>query len=448
MMMKMNMTRVSVSPAQFVVLLVAAFVVSIDNYNVVNAQFPQFQQPVCNICLTGSAVTEPFAPLIPFQLPSVSCGETQLAGQSGMLTQEECLQAQFYASNPTFGNPCGCTPIGGGGPTTPTPPAPTPTPPVPAPVVPPPTHVPTPSPVRQPYCNICQAAGGGGRAQCNGVIGNGQCIDVENMGAYGQLDPLTCTLVQIQAASATDPCCCSFRPTTQPTSQPTLFPTRPPPTPEPTPSPTEAPTAVPTPRPTDRPTPAPTPAPTPVPTLEPTPEPTPEPTLAPSDSEGNVFCNICREGGRITQPLATWANEPDIPFFVPITCAQADAAGRSSFFTQDQCFTAQALAAAQQRCGCPTSNPPPSSPVVPPPSAPAAVAPTTPTHAPTPPPVPFRVCSLCLNGNPISNLVGVIGSQTCQQVNEMSLMGAISPVVCAIYQSLTSDPIDPCGCEY
>lgn len=214
-----------------VVAVVGLFFVS-DTTTRVNAQF---LQPVCNICLTGSAVTEPFAPLIPFQFPSATCGETQLAGQSGMLTQEECLEAQFYASNPTFGNPCGCTPIGGGGTPTPSPAAPAPAP-VPAPVNP--THVPTPAPVRQPFCNICQAAGGG-KAQCNGVIGNDQCINVENMGAYGQIDPLTCTLLQIQAASPTDPCCCSFRPTTAPTQRPTLFPTQPPPTPDPTPSPTE-----------------------------------------------------------------------------------------------------------------------------------------------------------------------------------------------------------------
>ena len=202
---------------------------------VVNAQ----QQVICNICLTGSAVTEPFAPLIPSysqNVPSVLCGEAQLAGQSGMLTQEECLQAQFYASNPSLGNPCGCTPINGGGGGTPTP-SPVP-PPVPSPVSSP-TNSPTPAPVLQPYCNICQLAGGG-KAQCNGVIGNDQCINVENMGANGQLDPLSCTLFQIQAASTeVDPCCCSFRPSPQPTLSPTLFPTQPPPTPDPTPSPTE-----------------------------------------------------------------------------------------------------------------------------------------------------------------------------------------------------------------
>jgi hypothetical protein len=173
------------------------------------------------------------------------------------------------------------------------------------------------------------------------------------------------------------------------------------------------------------------------------------PTPLPTDEEGRVFCNICRDGGRITQPLAVWGSGPDdFTSSVPITCAQADAAGRSSFFTQDQCFVAQALAAAQGRCGCPTSPTTAPAPAGTPPSAPSPSisSPTTTVVQPTPAPVTFRVCSVCLNGSPITNLVGVIGSQTCQQVNQLSLQGRISPVICAIYQSLSSDPLDPCGC--
>jgi hypothetical protein len=148
------------------VILAMTLLSSTTTTTVVNAQ-----QQVCNICLSGSAITNPFAVFI-FGQP-VTCGEAQLAGQAGLLTPEECLQAQFFAS--AFGNPCGCDLL-------PATPAPTSNPapasfPTNAPVLP--TNAPTPAPVRQPFCNICQLSGGG-RAQCNGILGAGQCIDVRN----------------------------------------------------------------------------------------------------------------------------------------------------------------------------------------------------------------------------------------------------------------------------
>lgn len=157
-------------------------------------------------------------------------------------------------------------------------------------------------------------------------------------------------------------------------------------------------------------------------------------TVAGDDSP-TVFCNICRDFGTVTNPSGTIARAGDLP----ISCAQADAAGLNFFFTLDECFVAQALAAAESVCGC-TGAPPG------PPSLPPVPAPMTPGPVPTEAPVPFPACSICLNGNDIGNLNGVIGSQTCLQVDQMARAGELSPVVCAIYQSITSDALDPCNC--
>jgi hypothetical protein len=160
-----------------------------------------------------------------------------------------------------------------------------------------------------------------------------------------------------------------------------------------------------------------------------------------ADDLTTVWCNICRDGGSVGNPSGTIASVAFGFSEVQITCAQADVAGQNFFFTQEECFQAQALAAALDVCACtgqPT-DPPAPAPVAPPPTdPPAAVA--------TPQPSLFPACSICLNGNPIGNLNGVVGSMTCQQVNEMAFAGMLSPVVCAIYQSVTSDPFDPCDC--
>eukprot|EP00529_Nitzschia_sp_RCC80_P007303 CAMPEP_0113473290 /NCGR_PEP_ID=MMETSP0014_2-20120614/17969_1 /TAXON_ID=2857 /ORGANISM="Nitzschia sp." /LENGTH=1292 /DNA_ID=CAMNT_0000366055 /DNA_START=1236 /DNA_END=5114 /DNA_ORIENTATION=+ /assembly_acc=CAM_ASM_000159 len=164
-----------------------------------------------------------------------------------------------------------------------------------------------------------------------------------------------------------------------------------------------------------------------------------------ADDSTTVWCNICRDGGSVGNPTGTIASinfDSNADAF--ITCQQAEIAGQNFFFTMDECFTAQALAAAEDVCQCTGQvNPPPvTAPTVAPPVAPAA----SPVPQPTEAPVVFPACSICLNGNPIGDLTGVIGSQTCQQVNEMAFNGMLSPVVCAIYQSLAADPFDPCDC--
>jgi hypothetical protein len=154
--------------------------------------------------------------------------------------------------------------------------------------------------------------------------------------------------------------------------------------------------------------------------------------------EPTIFCNICRDGGRIPLPNPTTIARAGDLF--PITCEQADAAGRASLFTRSQCFSAQALAAGT--CGCPFE--PTAAPV---PIIQGTFAPVLPTASPTLPRVSFPTCSVCLNGNRVSNLTGVIGSMTCQQVDVAATNGDLSPVVCAVYQNVALDPSDPCGCN-
>lgn len=231
-----------------------------SSFNVVNVvmvtaqpMIPPSQSlfPVCNICPTGGAVTNPMAFLTGIN-PSVTCGDAQVAGQAGLLDTATCTDLKTRTLL------CGCTGL-----VLPTP-APTVAPP---PVPTPPTTAPTPVPSPQPFCNICRT----GFVGCNGVIGNSVCQEVNIMGLNNALDPVTCTLFQILADNVSNPCCCSNRLTTSPTlapvrplptAAPTRFPTR---------QPTEQPTVQPTPQPTERPTPDPTPQPT---TIVPTSSPT------------------------------------------------------------------------------------------------------------------------------------------------------------------------------
>jgi hypothetical protein len=161
------------------------------------------------------------------------------------------------------------------------------------------------------------------------------------------------------------------------------------------------------------------------------------PTLAPTD-EAKVFCNICRQGGNVTNLVGTIASVTLEPsgLLLPFTCQQADVAGRTRMFTLSDCFLAQSLAAAGDVCGCVGG---PFGPIV----TPAPTPPPVPVVVPTPAPTPFPSCSICLVP-PVGNPFGTIGIQSCQALEEWAQDGQFSSLECAIFQGLSRDPCQ-CG---
>jgi hypothetical protein len=200
-------------------------------------------------------------------------------------------------------------------------------------------------------------------------------------------------------------------------------------------APTATPTVRPTPAPTAQPTVAPTPVPTVAPTATPTRAPTPVPT--PSPTIGRVFCNICRQGGMITNPLGVIATDPVTQTFW--TCQQVDVLARSSVYTQGECLVFQSLAASDDVCGCEGGITP--APIPTPAPAPTTASPTTGT------PTSFPPCSLCVNGDPVRNPTAPLGNSNCGNVQTMAQDGDLDPIACMIFQGTTSlVPPDICGC--
>jgi hypothetical protein len=298
------------------------------NNNVCGCQFDP-----CNVCGGTAEVTNMLATYGNENLIGGTghCVAIQAVGEAGGYSPQVC---RALAVDDLFVQTCGCSstmrptvlvtnepsasPVKPptGEPTG----APTPRPtPEPTPV---PTRNPTPDPTPAPTleaCNICRDGGEVGFFAIDNIIAmpppmmNVTCGEAQQMGRMNQLDRDQCLNAQALAA-AQDRCECS--PAFSSVVPPTL---------------------------------SPTPEPTPVPTPNPTPDPTPVPTLAPG-SPFIPFCNICSNGGVVTQPNA-FLN-------VSLTCGDADVLGSSGRLTADECVEAQ-LADISCRCIIPTPAPTP-----------------------------------------------------------------------------------------
>ena len=268
-------------------------------------------------------------------------------------------------------------------------------------------------------------------------------------GQRGNISPTDCTGIQTEI-NISDRCGCLAKGTgpnpapspstptgpTDPTNVPTLFPTR-----VPTPFPTTiSPSSQPSLQPSTNPS---TSRPSTNPSTQPSlPQPSVSPTMVESampSVDERQFCNICRDGGSVGNGLAVIASVSNSTPPLFFTCDQVDALARNSAFTQDECFIFQALASAQDQCGC--VGGPPSTPT----TAPAALIPTL---APsTVPPTPNNPCNICGPGGAVKFLDNVIGSMTCLETQDMGLSGAFDSTTCIIYQGTASlIPPDICGC--
>ena len=288
------------------------------------------QYDPCNVCGGIAQVTNSLATYGSQSLIGGTghCIAIQAVGQAGGYSPQVC---NALAADELFVRTCGCSDtLPPAALITPEPsPQPTVVEPTPVPSLgptPEPTAVPTVRPTPEPTpaptvasCNICRDGGEVGFLALNNIIAmpppmmNVTCGEAQQMGRMNQLDRTQCLEAQALAA-AQDRCEC--------TVSAELIPT-------------------------EAPSPRPTPEPTNVPTLAPTPEPTPIPTAAPG-SPIIPFCNICSNGGTVTEPSA-FIN-------VTLTCGEADALGQNSRLTADECVEAQ-LSDTPCRCVVATAAP-------------------------------------------------------------------------------------------
>jgi hypothetical protein len=172
------------------------------------------------------------------------------------------------------------------------------------------------------------------------------------------------------------------------------------------------------------PTPVPTTAPTPVPTATPTATPTASPTPMPTVA---LFpCNICRDGGSLTEPGGTLVSFLGFP----VSCGLAQIVGITPGLTLQQCAIAQA--AAVGTCGCP--NEPTDAPVMSPV-----------THAPTAAPETV-FCLVCPMGQ-MTMGTGSLGGMQCQDVDMMGRNSELTESECLAAQIRAAQEDDPCGCQ-
>lgn len=144
------------------------------------------------------------------------------------------------------------------------------------------------------------------------------------------------------------------------------------------------------------------------------------------------LCNICRDGGQITDFAATLATLGGIS----VTCFDAQTAGATKMLTLGQCATAQALAVGT--CGCTGEVAPTQAPVQ------TGMPTSTPTQTPAPVAQPF--CNVC---GPFgrATLNAPIGSSQCFDVERMGMMGELDDLECVIAQIQVTSPEDPCRCS-
>mmetsp|Transcript_8553 Transcript_8553/g.21358 ORF Transcript_8553/g.21358 Transcript_8553/m.21358 type:complete len:327 (-) Transcript_8553:3032-4012(-) len=283
------------------------------------------------------------------------------------------------------------------------------------------------------FCTVCS---NGNLAMGAGSIGGELCQDLDKMGRAEMFTREECNIIQSGASVAPDdPCECDDPVTIRPSPHPTVGRL----TPEPTPVPTQSPTAAPTPRPTPWPTPVPTTPPTPSPTATPTAAPTANPTASPT--ENRFPCNICRDGGVLTNPSGTLVSFLGTPIF----CGTAQFVGGvfGIGFTLEQCAIAQAAAIGV--CGCP--NEPTPAPI----KTHAGGTPTTPVNAPVLAPSvaaaadPLVFCLICPMGQ-MSMGTNAIGGKQCQDVDMMGTNRELTESECLAAQIRAAQPDDPCGC--
>mmetsp|Transcript_8555 Transcript_8555/g.21376 ORF Transcript_8555/g.21376 Transcript_8555/m.21376 type:complete len:344 (-) Transcript_8555:3038-4069(-) len=286
------------------------------------------------------------------------------------------------------------------------------------------------------FCTVCS---NGNVAMGAGSIGGELCQDLDKMGRAEVFTREECNIIQSGASVAPDdPCECDDPVTIRPSPHPTVGRL----TPEPTPVPTQSPTAAPTPRPTPWPTPVPTTPPTPSPTANPTATPTANPTATPT--ENRFPCNICRDGGVLTNPSGTLVSFLGTPIF----CGTAQFVGGvfGIGFTLEQCAIAQAAAIGV--CGCP--NEPTPAPI----KTHAGGTPTTPVNAPVLAPSvaaaaaaadPLVFCLICPMGQ-MSMGTNAIGGMQCQDVDMMGTNRELTESECLAAQIRAAQPDDPCGC--
>ena len=156
--------------------------------------------------------------------------------------------------------------------------------------------------------------------------------------------------------------------------------------------------------------------------------------LAQSPEEGQRFsCNICREGGELTNPNALLFGL--VPLGFGLTCGQVQGiAGPFGFgLTLEQCGTAQALA--RNTCGCP--NEPSQAPAL----SPATISTGSPTEGPE-----FVFCTVCFSGDPTFETIAIGGIQ-CGEWDAKARKKEYTTQQClAIQTAAAVAPGDPCFC--
>jgi hypothetical protein len=152
---------------------------------------------------------------------------------------------------------------------------------------------------------------------------------------------------------------------------------------------------------------------------------TPAPTPT---AQARSTCNICRNGGLVTELTETLVTV----FGIPVTCGQAQLIGATEGYTVEQCAIAQALAVGT--CGCP--NEPTMSPAAAPVPAPPVTAPET------------VFCTVCFNGTPSNSNAGSIGGTLCSDLDSQGRMDQFTSEQCLVIQTAAAvAEDDPCECE-
>mmetsp|Transcript_8162 Transcript_8162/g.20530 ORF Transcript_8162/g.20530 Transcript_8162/m.20530 type:complete len:778 (+) Transcript_8162:371-2704(+) len=235
------------------------------------------------------------------------------------------------------------------------------------------------------YCLICP---NGNRATGTNFLGTVQCQDADKMGRDRMFDESQCLAAQTRAAQDDDVCGCI------------------PPSPAPTPAP-----VVPA-----------TPAPVP---------PTPAPTTA-----LRFPCNICRDGGDLTNSGALLFGFGSMGMGVTCGVAQAIGGPFGPGFTIEQCGIAQALA--RDTCGCPNETTP--SPAGSP-SVPGATTSSAPSVG-----EPKVFCTACFSGEPTFETDAVGGVQ-CGELDARGRDKEFTSMECLEVQTAVAAAIgDPCMC--
>ena len=175
-------------------------------------------------------------------------------------------------------------------------------------------------------------------------------------------------------------------------------------------------------------------APTPAPVVPATPAPVP-PTTAPTTAL-RFPCNICRDGGDLTNPGALLFGFGSMGMGVTCGVAQAIGGPFGPGFTIEQCGIAQALA--RDTCGCPNESTP--SPA----SSPSVPAPTTSSAPSVGEPKVF--CTACFSGEPTFETDAVGGVQ-CGELDARGRNSEFTSMECLEVQTAVAAAIgDPCMC--